>query len=201
MLLNRRLGSWFVLAALLSSETLVYDSPQETEHCGSCRRCLDACPTGALAAPYRLDARKCISCLTIEWRGPLPTEFRTAIGQRIFGCDACQEACPWNAPAATATGTAALGPLPGNNPVELAELLSLDEDGFQRRFGGTALLRVGRAGLLHRAAIALANRPCESALPALRRGLDDPDPLVSQACAWALGQGAVARQPRRGDSQ
>ena len=115
MLINQRLGSWFVLAALLTSETLAYDLPMEADHCGTCRRCLDACPTGALFQPHRLDARRCISYLTIEHRGPIPEEFHRPMGRRIFGCDACQEACPWNRCAAT-TAEPAFQPGYGKEP-------------------------------------------------------------------------------------
>ncbi len=197
-LLNRQLGSWFVLAGLLSSEPLVYDSPQQADLCGSCRKCLDACPTGALVEPYRLDARRCISYLTIEHRGPIPAELRGAMGQRVFGCDACQEACPWNQTAELATGglsrfssdengtvPLAAGLLPMQN-LDLAGLFFLDEVEFRRRFHGTSLWRARRGGLLRNAAIALGNRPHASALPALTRGLNDADPVIREACAWAL---------------
>ena len=162
--------------------------PLEADHCGDCRRCLDACPTGALVAPYRLDARRCISYLTIEIaRADRRGNIAAAIGQRIFGCDACQEACPWN--------QALLKPAADGNPVELAELLLLDEEAFRRRFAGTAVLHIGRSVLLCNAAIALGNRPHEPALPALQRGLDDADPLVCEACAWALQQYGTAGKP------
>lgn len=156
MLINERLGSWFVLAALLTSETLAYDAPMEADPCGTCRRCLDACPTGALFQPHRIDARRCISYLTIEHRGPIPEEFFGPMGRRIFGCDACQEACPWNAHAAT-TSEPAFQPGAGRNPVDLSELLRLDEAEFQRRFHGTALLRAGWEGMLRNAGQARAS--------------------------------------------
>lgn len=145
-LINRRFGSWFFLAALLTTETLEYDEPARADHCGSCRACLDACPTGALVGPRRLDARKCISYLTIESRQPIPDEYRAAIGDRLFGCDACQEACPWNRETPT-TSEPAFQPRPGMNPVDLAELQSLDEEEFRRRFRHTPFWRAKREGI------------------------------------------------------
>jgi epoxyqueuosine reductase len=180
MIVNRRLGSWFVLAALLTSEKLVYDRPADADHCGTCGRCLDACPTGALVEPYRLDARKCVSYLTVESRETMPAELREAVGQRVFGCDACQEACPWN--------QSVFQEAPGHITLELAEVFFLDDAAWRRRFRGTSLWRTGRSGLLRNAAIALGNRPHEPAVAALMRGCDDADPLVSEACEWALGQ-------------
>jgi epoxyqueuosine reductase len=200
-LLNRRLGSWFVLAALLSSEPLVYDSPTPADLCGTCRKCLDACPTGAMVEPYRLDARRCISYLTSGHRGPIPAELLGAIGQRVFGCDACQEACPWNSrsplpsgegpqavPGVRAAGDPGFQPADGMNPLDLAGLFFLDEAEFRRRFRGTSLWRVRRAGLLRNAAIALGNRPHPAAHAALTHGLTDADVAVREACAWALGR-------------
>jgi epoxyqueuosine reductase len=149
-LINRRLGSWFFLAALLTTEELTCDEPIAGSGCGSCRACLDACPTGALIEPYRLDARKCISYLTIELRGEVPTELRAACGGRLFGCDACQEACPWNR-RTPPTAELAFHPGPGMNPVDLAELAALDEDTFHHRFRHTPLWRARREGILRNA--------------------------------------------------
>ena len=187
MLVNARLGSWFVLGALLTTEVLEYDQPTDRGHCGTCRACIDACPTGALAEPYRLDARRCISYLTIEFVRPCAEDLRPLCGGRIFGCDACQEACPWNRRAST-SGQPRFQPRPGCNPVELAGLLGLDEEAFRARFRGSPLRRSKRRGLLRNAAIALGNRPDPAALPALIRGLDDPEPAIRAACAWALGR-------------
>jgi epoxyqueuosine reductase len=195
-LINQRLGSWFVLAALLTSEPLIYDQPQATGHCGDCRKCLDACPTGALVKPYRLDARRCISYLTIEHRGAVPAELRECIGSRVFGCDTCQEVCPWNCRAAAGglsrfssdeNGTVPLaGGLPPMQSLDLADLFFLDEAEFRRRFRGTSLWRAGRSGLLRNAAIALGNRPHPPARAALTHALSDADPVVREACAWAI---------------
>ena len=160
-LINRRLGSWFFLAALLTTEELDYDEPMRTDHCGTCRACLDACPTGALVGPYELDARKCISYLTIESRSPIPPELRAAVGDRLFGCDACQEACPWNR-ATPVTAEPAFQPRSGTNPVELAELLALDEAEFRRQFRHTPLWRAKLEGIRRNAAVVMKN---QSALP------------------------------------
>jgi epoxyqueuosine reductase len=158
MLINRRLGSWLVLAALLTSETLACDTPQTKGYCGTCRKCLEACPTGALVAPYRLDARRCISYLTIESREPVPEELRALLGPRVFGCDACQEVCPWNR-RAPITAEPAFQPGEGMNPVDLAEIAGLGEAPFRRRFRSTALLRAGHRALACRAALLLGHRP------------------------------------------
>ena len=187
LLLNKRLGSWLFLAALLTSEQLEYDEPLDSGHCGSCRACLDACPTGALASAYQLDARRCISYLTIELRGPVPEELRQHTGDWLFGCDACQDVCPWNRRTPT-TGEEAFKPTSGMNPVELAGLFKLDESEFRQRFRKTPLWRSRRRGLLRNAAIVLGNRPDDTALDGLVCGLDDVEPLVRAASAWALGR-------------
>lgn len=185
LLLHRRLGSWFFLAALLTTEVLDYDEPHVAEHCGTCRACLDACPTGALVAPYVLDARRCISYLTIELRRDIPLELRESVGDWLFGCDACQDVCPWNSHSKT-EGQADFAPNSWSNPAALAELFTLDEAAFRQRFRRTPLWRAKRRGLLRNAAIVLGNRPHEPALPALIRGLADDEPLVRAACEWAL---------------
>jgi epoxyqueuosine reductase len=187
LLLNRRFGSWTFLAALLSSEPLDYDEPTDADHCGSCRACLEACPTGALLDSYCLDARKCISYLTIELRDAVPSELREAEAEWLFGCDVCQEVCPWNRRGPT-TAEEAFLPRPKMNPAELPELLHLDEAGFKERFRNTPLWRPRRAGLLRNAATVLGNRPDAAALRALSTGLNDAEPLVRAACAWALGR-------------
>lgn len=186
-LVSKQFGSWTFLAALLTSEKLVYDEPHAGEHCGSCRACLDACPTGALADAYRLDARKCISYLTIEFGGLAPSEVRPLEQDWLFGCDACQEACPWNH-RTPMTSEEAFHPAAAANPAELTGLFALDDAAFRERFRRTPMWRARRRGILRNAAIVLGNRPHEAAVPALIEGLDDEESLVRVACAWALGQ-------------
>ncbi|MGD9645981.1 MAG: tRNA epoxyqueuosine(34) reductase QueG [Pirellulales bacterium] len=187
LVLNREAGSWFFLAALLTDAELVVDAPFAADHCGTCRACLDACPTGAFAAPYVLDSRRCLSYLTIELDGPVPPDLRSGLGDWLFGCDICQEVCPWNH-RAPADGPREFLPAAKANPVELAPLLELDDEAFRRRYRHTPLWRARRRGLLRNAALVLGNRPTAAALPALERGLHDGEPLVRGACAWALGQ-------------
>jgi epoxyqueuosine reductase len=187
LLLNKRLGSWFFLAALLTTADLAYDEPTTVDHCGTCRACLDACPTGALIEARRLDARRCLSYLTIELKGPIPGALRGEQPPWVFGCDACQEVCPWNRRAPT-TDEPAFEPLPDRNPVDLVTLLSLDEAEFRRRFRHTPLARPKRGGVLRNAAISLGNRPTASAIPALIHSLNDAEPVVRGASAWALGR-------------
>jgi epoxyqueuosine reductase len=185
LLINEKFGSWIFLAALLTTEELEFDEPNLSNRCGDCRSCLDACPTGALEAPYRVDARKCISYLTIESPGHIPQKLRKACGDRLFGCDACQEACPWNR--STPMGNENnLQPQTGMNPVDLAELFTLDESGFQQRFRDTPLWRAKLAGLLRNAAGVLGNQPDKNALAALEHGLQNANPIVKETCAWAI---------------
>jgi epoxyqueuosine reductase len=185
MLLNKRLGSYFFLGALLVDLELRADPPHVAAHCGTCTACLDACPTGAFAGPGRLDARRCISYLTIELRGPVPEALRPRVGDWLFGCDVCQEVCPWNrkAPAATEPALRPRADLLALDPVEL---LGLSDGEFRWRFRGTALTRPRRRGLLRNAALVVGNRGDVSALPALERALDDPEPLVREAARWAI---------------
>jgi epoxyqueuosine reductase len=187
MLINKRLGSWFFLGALLTDLELEYDAPHESAHCGTCTRCLEACPTGAFAAPYVLDARKCISYLTIEHRGVIPAELREGIGEWLFGCDICQEVCPWNRKAPV-TDDPALAPRADLGSVDAVELLALSEAGFRARFRGTPLLRPKRAGMLRNAAIVLGNRRDRATIPALLAALCDGEPLVRAAAVWALSR-------------
>lgn len=187
LLLNKQFGSWFFLAALLTDIELACDDPHETDHCGTCRACLDACPTQAFVAPYVLDSRRCISYLTIELRGPIAEELRPGIGDWLFGCDICQDVCPWNH-RAPVTDEPAFLPMPDANPVDLIGLFDLDDDSFRRRFLHTPLWRPKRRGLLRNAAIVLGNKRPPAAVPALTRGLDDAEPLVREACAWAIDQ-------------
>ncbi|MCH8047345.1 MAG: tRNA epoxyqueuosine(34) reductase QueG [Planctomycetes bacterium] len=191
MLLNRDAGSWFFLAALLTSVELQYDRPQETDHCGTCTACLDVCPTDAFPQPYVLDATRCISYLTIELRQAIPRELREGVGDWLFGCDDCQDVCPWNH-RAPVSEEPAFGPADSANPMDLVELFSLDQAAFRERFRHTPLWRSKRRGLLRNAAIVLGNRPTDAALPALACGLNDEEPLVRGACAWALGKFATS---------
>jgi len=184
MLINKRLGSYFFLGALLLDIELRADPPHETSHCGTCTACLDACPTGAFTAPGELDSRKCISYLTIELRGPIPVPFRSEIGDWLFGCDVCQEVCPWNKKAPSAN-EASWRARPDLQALDAVELLGLSEEDFRRRFHDTALLRPGRRGLLRNAAIVLGNTGDPSVLPALRRAAADADPVVREAALWA----------------
>jgi epoxyqueuosine reductase len=183
MLIHPRLGSYFLLGALLVDIALEADPPFTTHHCGSCTACLNACPTEAFAGPGELDARRCISYLTIELRESIPRPLRPRMGEWVFGCDVCQEVCPWNR---KAPDEGALEPRADLAGLDLVELLGLGEEEFRTRFRGTALSRPKRRGLLRNAAIALGNRGDPAALPALRKALGDPEPLVREAAAWAI---------------
>ncbi len=187
MLINKHAGSWFFLAALITDIELHYDSPHTADHCGSCRACLDACPTGAFPAPGVLDATRCISYLTIELRGGIPRELRSGMGDWLFGCDVCQEVCPWNRKAPRVEQPE-FHPAAGMNPVDLAELFRLADEDIRGRFRHTPLWRAKRRGLLRNAAIVLGNQRAIEAIDALAAGLNDAEPLVRAACAWALGQ-------------
>ena len=187
LLLNRQLGSWFFLGALVTDVELTYDTPTTIDHCGSCRACLDACPTDAFVEAYRLDPRRCISYLTIELKQPIPTDLRQDVGDWVFGCDVCQEVCPWNSDVPVTEETA-FQPLANANPLELHQLFSLDDASFHQRFRRSPLWRPRRRGLLRNAAIVLGNHPQPSSLAALQRGLHDDEVLVRGACAWAIGR-------------
>lgn len=186
LLLNRHEGSWFFLAALLTDAVLEYDASLETDHCGTCRACLDACPTDAFPQPYVLDASRCISYLTIELRDAIPSELRVGMSDWLFGCDVCQDVCPWNSKAPLSR-QAAFAPRDGSNPLDLIALFDLDDDAFRMRFRHTPLWRPKRRGLLRNAAIALGNQRSPSSVPALIKGLGDAEPIVRGASAWALG--------------
>ena len=187
MLIDPRSGSYFLLSALVTNLSLPADAPLETDHCGTCTACLDACPTGAFPEPRVLDASLCISAATIEDHDALPRSFREGMGDWIFGCDICQEVCPWNRHAPGSTEPA-FQPRAGEASLALADLLALDDAGFRSRFRGSPLVRAKRRGLLRSAAIALGNRPHEPAWPALVAALEDPEPVVRGAAAWALGR-------------
>jgi epoxyqueuosine reductase len=185
-LIQRRGGNWLLLAEILTTLELPPDAP-EPNRCGHCIRCLAACPTEAITAPFQLDARRCISYLTIELRGPIPTELRPAIGQRIFGCDDCLEVCPWNRFARTGRLLRDSMRVDLAQP-DLLELLALDDDSFRRRFRETPVWRAKRRGLRRNVCIALGNRRDPRALPALQQAARDPEPVVAEAAHWALAR-------------
>jgi epoxyqueuosine reductase len=185
-LISRRLGNWFFLAEILTTLELEPDAP-EKNHCGHCTRCLTACPTSAITAPFQLDARKCISYLTIELKGAIPVEFRKAIGNRIYGCDDCLAACPWNRFASEGRLMKAHARTDLAQP-DLLELLQLDEAGFKSRFAGTPMLRTKRRGLLRNVCVALGNVGDETALPHLHKSAADPEPLIAEHARWAMEQ-------------
>lgn len=189
-LLRQGLGSGFVLGALVTSARLDPDPPFEASHCGTCRACIPACPTGALDDGPTIDARLCISYLTIEHRGPIPAALRSSIGNWVFGCDACQDVCPWNEPATA--------PHPRQAPW-LPEWLEMTDAEFRERFAGTALLRPKRRGLARNAAVVLGNTGNSDAVPHLARALGHDEPLVRAHAAWALGRAAevAATEARR----
>ncbi|MFO0845436.1 MAG: tRNA epoxyqueuosine(34) reductase QueG [Gemmataceae bacterium] len=187
MLIHPRHGSWFVLGGLLVDVELEPTPSFDTAHCGTCTACLDACPTQAFVAPLVLDARRCVSYLTIELRREVPEDLRAGLGDWVYGCDVCQEVCPWNRKAPA--GHPALAARPDLVAVDAAELLGLSAEAFRERFEGTALYpRPGRPVVLRNAALVLGNAGDAAALPALRRALDDPEPLVRDAAAWAIGR-------------
>ncbi|MBN2326716.1 MAG: tRNA epoxyqueuosine(34) reductase QueG [Candidatus Omnitrophica bacterium] len=185
-ILNRRLGNWFFLGVVITTLDLKPDAPA-SNHCGSCTRCLDACPTRAFPAPYVLDARRCISYLTIELKGPIPREFRKAIGRRIFGCDDCLQACPWNRFAIPAQ-EAGFFPRPWLQTDDLIQLMRITEEQFRIQFKGSPIKRAKRRGLLRNAAVALGNSRDPRAVPVLVEKLDDAEPLIRGHAAWALGE-------------
>jgi epoxyqueuosine reductase len=185
-LVSRDFGSWLFLGSVFTTLELEPDT-DEDDHCGSCRNCLDACPTKAFPAPYRLDARRCISYLTIENKGPIPHEFRRAIGNRIYGCDDCLAVCPWNKFAATAR-EAALQARDELNAPSLAELAALDDAGFRALFRKSPVKRIGRARFLRNVLVAIGNSGDAMLAASAKALLDDDSPLVRGAAVWALAQ-------------
>ena len=185
-LISPQRGSWFFLGELFLSIDLAYARPIR-DRCGKCALCLKACPTGAFVGPYILDARRCISYLTIELKGPIPRHLRSLMGNHVFGCEICQEVCPYNVKAVP-TQEKAFSPREGLYAPELMPLLSLSEEEFRRRFRGSPILRAKRRGFLRNVAVALGNLKSPEAVPALIRALGDNEPLVRRHVAWALGQ-------------
>jgi epoxyqueuosine reductase len=185
-LISRKLGNWIILAEILTTLELEPDAP-EKNLCGTCTRCISACPTNAIIAPFTLDARKCISYLTIELKGSIPVELRPLIGNRIFGCDDCLAACPWNRFACEGkimkSHFRADLATPG-----LIELLSLDDVQFKSRFSGSPVLRTKRRGLLRNVCVALGNVGDVSALPALEKAASDKEPMIAEHAQWAMEQ-------------
>src|SRR5208282_1208500 len=184
--ISRRFGNWILLAEIISTLELEPDAP-EKNHCGNCMRCIDACPTRAITAPFRLDARLCISYLTIELKGSIPVELRPAIGNRIFGCDDCLAVCPWNRFAREGELMKAHA-RPELAAPDLVELLQLDEASFKSRFAGTPILRTKRRGLLRNVCVVLGNTGDASTLPALKKAAGDPEPLIAEHACWAMEQ-------------
>lgn len=192
MLIHPRRGSYFFIGEVLLDVELEYDAPFARDHCGTCHRCIDACPTGALlgrdptGAPV-MDARRCISYLTIELKGPIPRDLRPLIGNRVYGCDICNEVCPWNS-FAEPTDEAAFLAREGLDGARLVEWMAMTQEEFSRRFKDSPIKRTKRRGLLRNVAVALGNWGSTDAVPALAVALNDDEPLVRGHAAWALGQ-------------
>jgi epoxyqueuosine reductase len=185
-LLSRELGNWFFLGAIFTTLDLPVDEPAR-EHCGSCTACLDICPTGAFPAPFQLDARRCISYLTIEHKGPVDPELRPLMGNRIYGCDDCLAICPWNKFARTAS-EARFAARPDLVAPDLAELAALDDTAFRARFSGSPIKRIGRDRFVRNVLYAIGNSGSARLAPAVRALLCDPDPTVAEAAQWALAR-------------
>jgi len=185
-LISRKLGNWIFLCEIITTLELEPDA-LEKNHCGKCSRCISACPTNAITAPFQLDARRCISYLTIELKGSIPIEFRRAIGNRIYGCDDCLAVCPWNKFAREGK----LMKLHARKDLEqpdLIDLLKLDDAGFKSRFNDSPILRTKRRGLLRNVCVALGNTGGESALPALEKFARDSEPLIAEHARWAISE-------------
>ena len=185
-LLSAGVGSWFFLGAIVLDCELAYGEPVH-DQCGSCTECIDLCPTKAIVAPYVVDARRCISYLTIENRGPIPRELRTGVGNRIFGCDECQDVCPWNRFAQVGAASVSFAAREDLRAPDLVELLELDEHGFRTLFRGSPVRRAKYQGFLRNVAVALGNSQHPRAVSALTSRLQHESALVRGHCAWALG--------------
>ncbi len=186
VLVSREFGSWLFLGAILTSAELPSAKPHR-QSCGSCRRCLDICPTDAFPAPFRLDARRCLAYLSVEHKGPIPTQFRKPMGNRIYGCDDCLAVCPWNK-FASATSEIRLMARPELMRPDLGELVRLDDAGFRALFSGSPVKRIGRARFLRNVLIAIGNSALPRFVPEIEARLSDEAPLVRGAAIWALGQ-------------
>ncbi|HBG29681.1 MAG TPA: tRNA epoxyqueuosine(34) reductase QueG [Gammaproteobacteria bacterium] len=192
-LLDRQAGSWFFLGEILTDLPLPVDQPLDA-HCGSCRACIDICPTGAIVGPYRLDARRCISYLTIEHHGPIPESLRPFMGNRIYGCDDCQLVCPWNRYAAL-SGEEAFAPRHALDAPRLVDLFGWDEATFESRLAGSPVRRIGHIRWLRNLAVAMGNAPPDPAIAAaLAARLDHPAELVREHVHWALARQQTTRQ-------
>ena len=183
MLIHPKLGTWFFLAEVLTTLNFAPDAPMP-DHCGRCTRCIEACPTAAITAPHQLDARRCISYLTIELKGSIPLEFRAAIGDRIYGCDACLDACPWNR-FARASRETAFATREFVHGWTLRDFLALDDDAFRALFRKSPIKRIKRRGFLRNVCVALGNVGTLDDLPALETAARDPEPLIAEHAAWA----------------
>jgi epoxyqueuosine reductase len=189
-LVSRGFGSWLFLGAIFTTAFLERDAP-ESDHCGSCRRCLDICPTNAFPSPYRLDARRCISYLTIEHKGQIPQEYRAAIGNRIYGCDDCLAVCPWNKFAQEGREALLSARESSNNP-PLEELLGLGEEQFRARFKGSPVKRTGRDRFIRNVLVAAGNSGDATLFPKVSALLEDASPLVRGMAVWAAGRLSTA---------
>jgi epoxyqueuosine reductase len=185
-LISRKLGNWIFLGEIITTLELEPDAP-EKNHCGKCSRCISACPTSAITAPFQLDARRCISYLTIELKGSIPIEFRRAIDNRIYGCDDCLAVCPWNRFAREGKLMKSHARHDLEQP-DLIGLLSLDEKTFKSRFAGSPILRTKRRGFLRNVCVALGNTGDDSALPHLQKAVNDSEPLIAEHARWAISE-------------
>jgi epoxyqueuosine reductase len=195
MLIDQRLGTWFFLAEILTTLELPPDEPIPNR-CGTCERCIQACPTGAITGPHSLDARRCISYLTIELKGAIPLELRPLIGGRIFGCDDCLEACPWNR-FAQESREAAFSARRSTTGMSLRESLELNNEEFRALFKNSPIKRIKRRGFLRNVCVALGNVGDRSDLPALERAAADPEPMIAEHATWAIKQIRERQTPRR----
>jgi epoxyqueuosine reductase len=196
-LVSREHGSWMFLGVILTSLELTPDTAaSEGVHCGSCTRCLDSCPTQAFIGPHRIDARRCISYLTIEHDGPIPHELRSAMGNRIYGCDDCLAVCPWNRFADAAAANRAFLPRAELAAPRLADLLALDDAAFREMFAGSPIKRIGRNRMIRNCLIAAGNSGDPALITSVRPHIDDPDPVIVEAAEWALDQIALLRSAK-----